>query len=336
MDFLDEARIYVKAGDGGRGACSFRREKYVEFGGPDGGDGGRGGDVILRVKDGLNTLSEFRYKRQFKAEDGFSGSRKARFGAAGKALFVDVPINTQIFTADEDVMLVDMCAPDDAVVIAKGGGGGLGNIRFKSSTDRAPSTCTKGWLGQEMELLLKLKLFSDIGLLGLPNAGKSTLLSAITRSKTKIGNYPFTTLVPHLGVLKVGYEELVIADLPGLIEKASAGVGLGHRFLKHVERCRLLLHIIDSSQDVVTNYKVVRNEMHLYNEELLRKPELILLNKMDSISSAELELKIAEIRSVANCTVICCSAIDVASAYGIVDHLVRFVENAKLDSISKS
>lgn len=315
----------MKAGDGGRGACSFRREKYVEFGGPDGGDGGRGGDVIFRVASGLNTLSEFRYKRQFKAENGSSGSGKAKFGASGKTLVIDIPLNTQIFTADGEIMLKDMSAPADAVVIAKGGNGGLGNMRFKSSTDRAPSTYTEGWLGQEMELLLKLKLFSDIGLLGLPNAGKSTLLAAITRSKTKIGNYPFTTLVPHLGVLKKGYDELVIADLPGLIENASAGAGLGHRFLKHIERCRLLLHVLDASQDVIANYRIVKNEMHLYNNELSNKPELILLNKVDVISPDELKLKIAEIQAITNCTVIYCSAIDTTSAYSIIDHLFRFV-----------
>ncbi len=325
MDFLDEARIYVKAGDGGAGASSFRREKYVEFGGPDGGDGGKGGDVIFQVREGLNTLSEFRYKRHFIAEDGRNGSSSAKYGAAGADLIVGVPINTQVFTQEDEILLKDMSAPSDWAIIAKGGGGGLGNMKFKSSTNRAPRKRTEGWIGEEVNILLKMKLFSDIGLLGLPNAGKSTLLSSLTRSRTKIGNYPFTTLIPHLGVLKFGYDELVMADLPGLIENASSGAGLGHKFLKHVERCKLLLHVIDVSEDVINCYNTIRNEIAIYDSSLAQKPEMILLNKIDTVSQDELESKISLIKAVTPHDVIVCSAVDASSAGRIVERLFNFV-----------
>jgi GTP-binding protein len=296
MKFLDQAKIYVKSGDGGAGCVSFRREKYIPYGGPNGGDGGRGGDVVARAVPGLNTLIDFRYQQHFKAGRGEHGRGKDMTGGAGRTVVIEVPAGTQILGEDQRTLVADLARPGDAAVVARGGNGGFGNAHYKSATNRAPRRADPGWPGEEHWFWLRLKLFADVGLVGLPNAGKSTLLAGLSRARPKIGDYPFTTLHPVLGVVYAGGEEFVLADLPGLIEGAHAGAGLGHRFLGHVERCALLLHLVDgTAEDVVENYRSVRRELEAYGHGLADKPELLAINKIDALETSEIAAKCDEL-----------------------------------------
>lgn len=294
MQFIDEAKIHLKAGDGGGGCVSFRREKFIEHGGPNGGDGGRGGSIVFEATEDLNTLIDFRYKQHFKAKNGDSGKGKNMSGRAADDIVIQVPLGTQVFDEWGEKLLYDFDHHGMSVEIVKGGDGGLGNTHFKSSTNQAPKRSLPGFPGEETWVWLKLKLLSDVGLVGLPNAGKSTFLSTVTAAKPKIADYPFTTLKPQLGVVSVDDEEFVLADLPGLIEGASEGLGLGDRFLKHIERCRVILHLIDiSSPDPVASYNLIRNELVSYSDSLQHKKEIVVLTKTD-ISGPELTEVLAE------------------------------------------
>ncbi len=295
MKFLDQAKIYVSSGNGGPGCISFRREKYVQNGGPNGGNGGRGGSIIFEAVTGLNTLIDFRYAQHFRADNGVGGSGRDRSGASGEDLVIKVPVGTEIIDEDKETVLLDMSEEGQRVVFLKGGDGGFGNAHYKSSTNQAPRKKTPGWPGEERALWLRLKLIADSGLVGLPNAGKSTFLAAVSKAKPKIADYPFTTLHPNLGVVKAGEYSFVIADIPGLIEGAHEGVGLGVRFLGHVERTSVLLHLIDVTQDdVVKAYKTIRTELQKYGGGLAKKPEIIALTKTDAIGE-ELALDQARI-----------------------------------------
>ncbi|MGH6974050.1 MAG: GTPase ObgE [Stellaceae bacterium] len=292
MKFLDQAKIFLKSGDGGAGAVSFRREKFIEYGGPDGGRGGRGGDIVIESVANLNTLIDDRYQQHFKAEGGHHGMGANRSGADGESLVLRVPTGTQILDEDDENVLLDLKHAGERRVLLKGGDGGFGNTHYKSATNRAPRKAGKGWPGEERWIWLRLKLIADAGLVGLPNAGKSTLLAAVSRAKPKIADYPFTTLKPQLGVVRVHDEEFVLADLPGLIEGASEGTGLGHRFLGHVERCAAILHLIDATlDDVVGAWRTIRAELGAYGHGLAAKTELIALNKADAVPAAEMEKK---------------------------------------------
>jgi GTP-binding protein len=285
MKFLDQCKIYLKSGDGGSGAMSFRREKFIEFGGPDGGDGGKGGDIVFVALDNLNTLIDYRYQQHFRAQNGRGGAGANRTGAQGKDLVLRVPVGTQIFADDKESLLADLIRPGQRVVLLRGGDGGFGNTHYKSSTNQAPRRANPGWPGQELWVWLRLKLIADAGLVGLPNAGKSTLLARLSHARPKIADYPFTTLHPQLGVVRLGDDaEFVLADLPGLIEGASEGAGLGTRFLGHVERCAVILHLIDGTEeDVVGAYRTIRRELADYGHGLKDKPEIIGLNKVDAV-----------------------------------------------------
>lgn len=284
MKFLDEAKIYLKSGDGGAGCVSFRREKNIAFGGPNGGNGGKGGNIIFTAIRDTNTLIDFRYQQHFKAKNGQGGMGDNRTGAHGEDCIIKIPVGTQILDEDKETILADFTEDGQTLTFLKGGDGGFGNARYKSSTNQAPRKTTPGWEGQEMEIWLRLKLIADAGLVGLPNAGKSTFLAACSNAKPKIADYPFTTLHPNLGVITIGDGDFVIADIPGLIEGASEGVGLGHRFLGHVERTSVLLHLIDSTQDdIVGAYKTIRTELKEYDHELEQKEEIIAINKIDAL-----------------------------------------------------
>ena len=292
MKFLDQVKIFVKAGDGGSGSPSFRREKFIEFGGPDGGDGGKGGSVILKSERNLNTLIDYRYQQHFKAKRGEDGKGKNQTGKGGKDLFLSVPIGTQVFEEDNKTLIFDFKKERDEFTVAIGGKGGFGNTKFKSSTNRAPRKFTKGTKGEEFWIWLQLKTIADIGIIGLPNAGKSSLLGSMTSANPKIANYKFTTINPNLGVAIYDDKEITLADIPGLIEGAHTGVGLGIKFLKHVERCKTLLHLIDiSNDDLIKSYKQIRRELGEYSKELLRKKEIIVLNKIDLLSKEDLKIK---------------------------------------------
>ena len=285
MKFLDQAKIYLRAGDGGNGCVGFRREKFIEFGGPDGGDGGRGGDVIFEAARNLNTLIDFRYAQHFKAERGQDGGGKNCTGRHGKDLIIKVPVGTEILSEDKDEVLADMYEDGQRVVLLRGGNGGFGNTHFKGPANQAPEYANPGQIADETWVWLRLKLIADVGLVGLPNAGKSTFLSTVTRARPKIADYPFTTLHPNLGVAQVGELEFVIADIPGLIEGAHEGAGLGDRFLGHVERCAVLLHLVDGTEeDVASSYKTVRREMKAYGGKLSNKKEVVALNKCDALT----------------------------------------------------
>ena len=285
MKFLDQAKIYIKAGNGGSGSSSFRREKYIEYGGPDGGDGGTGGSVIFESERNLNTLIDFRYKQHFNAENGKSGSKKNKTGGGGKNLVLKVPTGTQIFEEDNNTLIYDFTKDKEKFVVATGGEGGLGNTRFKSSTNRAPRKKTLGKKGEEFWVWLQLKVIADAGIIGLPNAGKSSLLSRCTRAKPKIANYPFTTINPNLGVLSMNHKEVILADIPGLIEGSHKGVGLGDKFLRHIERCKVLIHLIDiSEKDIIGNYLKIRNELSKYDKSILKKKEIVVFNKSDLVN----------------------------------------------------
>jgi len=292
MKFLDQAKVYIQSGKGGDGCLSFRREKYVEFGGPDGGDGGRGGDVWAECVDNLNTLIDFRYQQHFKAGRGMNGMGQNRTGAGGKDAVLKVPPGTQVFAEDNDTLIADLTEPGERVLLARGGNGGFGNARFKTSTNQAPRHANPGQPGTEMTIWLRLKLIADAGLVGLPNAGKSTFLAAVSAAKPKIADYPFTTLHPNLGVVKVDDIDFVLADIPGLIEGAHEGAGIGDRFLGHVERTRVLLHLVDvTSDDPVQDYRVVRGELAAYEAGLDEKPEIVALSKCDAVRPEEAERK---------------------------------------------
>lgn len=284
MKFLDEAKIYLESGHGGAGCVAFRREKFIDMGGPNGGNGGKGGDVIIEVVDTLNTLIDFRYTQHFKAQKGHYGMGKDRSGVGGEDVVIRVPAGTQILDEDKETILLDLTEPGERIVFLKGGDGGFGNAHYKTATNQAPRKSTPGWPGQTAAVWLRLKLIADAGLVGLPNAGKSTFLAACTRARPKIADYPFTTLHPNLGVAYVGEQEFIVADIPGLIEGASEGHGLGTRFLGHIERTAILLHLIDSTQDdIVGAYNTIRGELEAYGEGLDEKPELVALNKCDAL-----------------------------------------------------
>src|SRR5213082_3159366 len=285
MKFLDQCKIYLKSGDGGRGAMSFRREKFIEFGGPDGGMGGKGGDIVLVAAENLNTLIDYRYQQHFRAQNGRGGAGQNRTGASGRDLVLRVPVGTQILDDDKETVLADLTRPGQRLALLRGGDGGFGNLHYKTSTNQAPRRADPGWPGKELWVWLRLKLIADAGLVGLPNAGKSTFLSRVTHAKPKIADYPFTTLHPQLGVVRLGDEtEFVLADLPGLIEGASEGAGLGTRFLGHAERCAVILHLIDGTEDDVAGaYCMIRGELADYGHGLAEKPEIIGLNKIDAI-----------------------------------------------------
>ena len=293
MKFLDQAKIFVEAGYGGSGSASFRREKFIEFGGPDGGDGGNGGSVILVADTNLNTLIDFRFKQHFKAERGQNGMGKKKTGKSGKDLILKVPIGTQIFEEDNNSLIEDLTIPGKKIMIANGGKGGLGNVRFKSSINRAPRKKTDGNKGESFWIWLQLKVIADIGIIGMPNSGKSSLLSVLTSAKPKIANYPFTTINPNLGVANYNNKEITLADIPGLIEGAHEGIGLGDKFLRHIERCKNILHLIDiTNNNLIENYSKVRKELFKYSNKLTKKRELVVFNKIDMVSDDEINEKV--------------------------------------------
>ena len=297
MKFLDQEKIYIKAGNGGSGSASFRREKFIEYGGPDGGDGGSGGSIIVESDRNLNTLIDFRYAQHYKAQHGKSGSKRNRTGANGEDLVLKVPVGTQIYEEDNNTLIYDFTKNKEKYLVASGGRGGLGNVRFKSSTNRAPKKKTKGKIGEEFWIWLQLKVIADIGIIGKPNAGKSSLLAALTRAKPKIANYPFTTINPNLGVTYYDGKEVTLADIPGLVEGAHKGIGLGDKFLRHIERCKVLLHLIDiSEQDLINDYKNIKFELSSYDKNLAKKKEIIFFNKSDLLDKKEINKKLNEFK----------------------------------------
>jgi GTP-binding protein len=309
MKFLDEAKVYIQSGAGGNGCVSFRREKFIEFGGPNGGDGGRGGDVIAQAVEGLNTLIDYRYQQHFKAKRGGNGMGKDRHGANGADIVLKVPVGTEIYDEDGETLLADLTKVGERVVLARGGNGGFGNAHFKTATNRAPRHANPGQPGEERTIRLRLKLIADAGLVGLPNAGKSTFLAAVSAAKPKIADYPFTTLHPQLGVVGIDGREFVLADIPGLIEGAHEGAGLGHRFLGHVERCRVLLHLVDGTgEDPAAAYRTVRGELEAYGDVLVGKPEIVALSKADALSPEEIEAKAKKLKRAARKTPLVLSA----------------------------
>ena len=319
MKFLDQAKIYVKAGDGGDGCIGFRREKFIEFGGPDGGDGGKGGDVWAECVSNLNTLIDYRFQQHFRAQKGTNGMGKNRAGANGEDMIIKVPPGTEILADDEETVIADLTKPGERIRIARGGNGGFGNAHFKSPTNQAPRHANPGQICEEQTLWLRLKLIADAGLVGLPNAGKSTFLAAVSAAKPKIANYPFTTLHPNLGVVRAGSVDFVLADIPGLIEGAHEGAGLGDRFLGHVERCRVLLHLVDATEeDVAAAYKTVRRELKAYSAELATKKEIVALSKCDALDSGTIEEKAAALKKAAKKKPLVLSAV---SGLGMKDAL---------------
>ena len=326
MKFLDQVKIYIKAGDGGNGSPSFRREKFIEFGGPDGGDGGKGGSIILKSERNLNTLIDYRYQQHHKAERGGGGAGKNRTGRGGDNLILKVPIGTQVFEEDNKTLIYDFKNEKEEFVAANGGKGGLGNTRFKSSTNRAPRKFTKGTVGEEYVIWLQLKTIADIGIIGLPNAGKSSLLASITSATPKIANYKFTTLNPNLGVAVYDNKEITLADIPGLIEGAHTGIGLGIKFLKHIERCKTLIHLIDITEENIENlYKQVRNELGKYSKNLLKKDELIVFNKIDLIDKSKLNEKKNKFSKKIKKKVLTISTFDKVSIAKIKSKLIKYV-----------
>lgn len=327
MKFLDEAKIYVKAGNGGNGACSFRREKFIEFGGPNGGNGGKGGDVIFEAVPNLNTLIDFRYQQHFKAPRGTNGGSRSCTGAGGDDLVIKVPLGTQIVAEDGVTVLADLLHAGEKYTVAKGGMGGRGNESYKSSTNQAPYRADPGEEGEEAWVWLRMKIIADIGLIGMPNAGKSTLLSAISRARPKIADYPFTTLHPNLGMVKVDNGEMLIADIPGLIEGASEGAGLGTRFLKHVERCSALIHLVDGTEeDVGGTYKKIRKELKKYSDVLAKKPEIVALNKIDALTPEQVEEKVKELKKASKKSVYAVSGVSKQGLSAMLRAAYNFVQ----------
>ena len=326
MKFLDQVKIYVKAGNGGSGSPSFRREKFVEFGGPDGGDGGKGGSVILISERNLNTLIDYRYQQHFKAERGKDGSGKNKTGKGGEDLYLKVPLGTQVFEEDNKTLIYDFKSQKEEFLVASGGKGGFGNTRFKSSTNRAPKKFTKGGQGEEFWIWLQLKTIADIGIIGLPNAGKSSLLASMTSANPKIANYKFTTINPNLGVASYDDKEVTLADIPGLIEGAHTGTGLGIKFLKHIERCKTLLHLIDITEDdLFISYNQVRKELSKYSKDLVKKKEIVVLNKTDLIDEQEKKEKIKKLKNKLKKNIFLMSTMDKKSVSDIKSKLVNYV-----------
>ncbi|MEL6922336.1 MAG: GTPase ObgE [Pseudomonadota bacterium] len=331
MKFLDQAKVFIRSGDGGAGSVSFHREKYIEFGGPDGGDGGRGGDVWVEAVDGLNTLIDYRYKQHFKAKTGGHGMGRDRTGKSAEAITLRVPAGTQVFEEDSETLICDLIKVGDKHMLAKGGNGGFGNAHFKSATNQAPRRANPGLEGQERWIWLQLKLIADAGLIGLPNAGKSTFLASVTAAKPKIADYPFTTLHPNLGVVRIDAREFVLADIPGLIEGAHEGVGIGDRFLGHVERCRVLLHLVSAQEeDIADAYKTVRGEIEAYGNALNDKREIVALSQTDVLSDVEIEAKRAELASVCGKDVMLVSAATRRGVEDVLRELMKIVEAARL------
>ena len=330
MKFLDQVKINIRSGDGGAGCVSFRREKFIEFGGPDGGDGGRGGDVVAECVDGLNTLIDFRFQQHFKAATGVHGMGKARTGANGAPIVLKVPVGTQILDEDEETLIADFTEVGQRIRLAKGGNGGFGNLYFKTSTNQAPRRANPGQEGEERWIVLRLKLIADAGLVGLPNAGKSTFLAATTAAKPKIADYPFTTLHPGLGVVRVDGREFVLADIPGLIEGAHEGHGLGDRFLGHVERCRVLLHLVEAtSEHAGTAYKTVRNELIAYGHGLEEKPEIVALSKTDAVDPATLKKQVERLKRAAGQKPLALSAVSGAGIEAALRQLFDIIAEAR-------
>lgn len=333
MKFLDQAKIYLKSGDGGPGAVSFRREKFIEFGGPDGGNGGRGGDVVIEAVEGLNTLIDYRYAQHFKAQRGHHGMGRDRSGARGEDKVLRVPVGTQVIDEEQENVLADMVYPGQRVVLLKGGDGGFGNAHYKTSTNRAPRKAHPGWPGEERVVWLRLKLIADAGLVGLPNAGKSTFLAATTAAKPKIADYPFTTLAPNLGVVRAGDEEFVLADIPGLIEGAHEGHGLGDRFLGHVERTRVLLHLIDgTADDVAESYRIIRGELEAYGPHLAAKLEIIGLNKCDALTDEMIAEKRAALEEASGAEVMVLSGAAGIGVDKVLYRLLKAVRDSKAEN----
>lgn len=334
MKFLDEAKIYLKAGNGGDGACSFRREKFIEFGGPNGGNGGKGADIVFEAVANLNTLIDFRYQQHFKAPRGENGGSRSCTGASADDMIIKVPVGTQIVADDGVSVLADLTEAGQTFIAARGGMGGRGNESYKSSTNQAPRQADKGELGEELWVWLRLKIIADIGLLGLPNAGKSTFLSVVSRARPKIADYPFTTLYPHLGVAKVDEKEVLIADIPGLIEGASDGAGLGTRFLKHVERCEVLIHLIDgTAEDVSVPYKTIRKELKKYSPALANKPEVIGLNKIDALSPEEVETKLKQLKKASKKSVFAVSGISKQGLTEMLRAAYHYIQKENTDGL---
>jgi GTPase len=330
MKFLDQAKIYIASGAGGGGCVSFRREKFIEFGGPDGGDGGRGGDVWVECVANLNTLIDYRYRQHFKAQTGQGGMGKNRAGAAGDDAVIPVPPGTEVLGEDQETLLAEVMKPGDRVRLAKGGNGGFGNAHFKSSTNRAPRHANPGQPGEELTIWLRLKLIADAGLVGLPNAGKSTFLATVSAAKPKIADYPFTTLHPNLGVVRVGELDFVLADIPGLIEGAHEGAGLGTRFLGHVERCRVLLHLVDAtSEDVAGAYRTVRAELKAYGGGLAKKKEIVALSKCDALDDAAIAAKAEQLKAAARRKPLVLSAVSGRGMKEALTALAREIERSR-------
>ena len=326
MKFLDQVKIFIKAGDGGSGSPSFRREKFIEFGGPDGGDGGKGGSIILKSERNLNTLIDFRYQQHFKSERGSDGKGKNQTGKGGENLYLKVPVGTQVFEEDNKTLIFDFKKESEEFVVAVGGRGGFGNTRFKSSTNRAPKKFTKGTKGEEFWIWLQLKTIADIGIIGLPNAGKSSLLAAITSATPKIANYKFTTLNPNLGVAVYDDKEITLADIPGIIEGAHEGIGLGIKFLKHIERCKSLLHLIDiTEEDLKKSYSQVRKELKNYSKDMLKKDELVVLNKTDLLEDKEVKKIKNDFLKKHKVNLITLSTLDKKSISKIKSKLIKYV-----------
>ncbi len=333
MKFLDEAKVYIASGAGGNGCISFRREKFIEFGGPNGGDGGKGGDVVIEAVNGLNTLIDYRYQQHFKAQRGGNGMGKDRAGANGKDVVLKVPIGTQVYEEDGETLIADLTEVDQRVTISRGGNGGFGNAHFKSSTNRAPRHASPGQPGEERTIRLRLKLIADAGLIGLPNAGKSTFLAAVSAAKPKIADYPFTTLHPQLGVVEVDGREFVVADLPGLIEGAHEGTGLGDRFLGHTERCRVLLHLVDgTAEDAGAAYTIVRDELEAYGQGLTEKPEIIALSKADAMTKETIKTQIAKLKKACRKTPMVLSAQSGEGVQDVLRALLKVIDKAQEDA----
>lgn len=335
MKFLDQAKVYIRSGDGGAGAVSFRHEKFLEFGGPDGGDGGRGGDVWAVAVDGLNTLIDYRYQQHFKAKTGMHGMGRNMTGAKGADIVLKVPVGTQIFEEDNETLICDLTTIGQKFCLAKGGNGGFGNLHFTTSTNRAPRRANPGLEGVERTIWLRLKLIADGGLVGLPNAGKSTFLATVTAAKPKIADYPFTTLHPHLGVARVDAREFVLADIPGLIEGAHEGVGIGDRFLGHVERCRVLLHLVSAQEeDVGKVYQIIRNELNAYGHGLADKPEVLALSQIDILDAETRKKKQQELEKQAHKEVHLLSAVTHEGVEETLRAVARIIENSRLENVT--
>ncbi|MDR3475933.1 MAG: GTPase ObgE [Devosia sp.] len=337
MKFLDQAKVYVRSGDGGAGAVSFLREKFVEFGGPNGGNGGRGGDVVVECVDGLNTLIDYRYQQHFKAKTGTHGMGKDRHGANAPDVVLRVPVGTQVFEDDNDTLIADLTHVGQKVTLLTGGNGGFGNAHFKTSSNQAPRHANPGQEGTEKWIWLRLKLIADAGLVGLPNAGKSTFLAAVSAAKPKIADYPFTTLHPNLGVVRIGERDFVLADIPGLIEGAHEGAGVGDRFLGHVERCGVLIHLIDgTAEDVAASYRTIRGELAAYDEALGEKPELVVLNKIDALTPEEIKAKAKALKKASKAVVMQISGATHQGVDDVLYAVLRVLDEAKAERLERA